>query len=232
MSDHGFAPYHREFSLNTWLVDNGYLVLKEGCSKELPLDDPKHSKTYLFGRVDWSRTRAYGIGFNGLYLNLAGREEDDPETEHEDESGIVAPADADALLREIKAKLEAFVDPKNGEHPVLRCDLANEVYSEARRSEAPDLLVGYDSGYGNSDASALGRIPHEVLVDNAPVNHGGTLGTFNGNHLMHPDVVPGVLLTNRKLRDRAFRLEDLTVELLRRYGIEKPAYMKGEPVLE
>ena len=26
MSDHGFAPYHREFSLNTWLVDNGYVL--------------------------------------------------------------------------------------------------------------------------------------------------------------------------------------------------------------
>ena len=28
MSDHGFAPWHRKFSLNTWLVENGYLVLQ------------------------------------------------------------------------------------------------------------------------------------------------------------------------------------------------------------
>jgi predicted AlkP superfamily phosphohydrolase/phosphomutase len=233
MSDHGFAPYHREFSLNTWLHDNGYLVLKEGLGKELPRTDPKHQKVFLSSnQVDWSRTRAYSVGFNGLYLNLRGRELDKPETE-EDESGIVEPgAQADALLREIKAKLEDEVDPKTGKHPVLRCDLAKDVYSGARLAEAPDMLVGYDAGYGNSDDSALGRIPHELLVDNSPANHGGKLYTFNGNHLMHPDVVPGLLLSNRSLREGSFRLEDLTVEILHRYGIEKPESMKGTPVLE
>jgi predicted AlkP superfamily phosphohydrolase/phosphomutase len=233
MSDHGFAPYHREFSLNTWLLDNGYLVLKEGLEKEKPSGDPKHNDVFLFtGQVDWSRTRAYGMGFNGLYLNLEGREQDDPKTV-EDESGVVAPgAEADALLAEIKAKLEALVDPKTGKRPVLRCDLAREVYSGERLSEAPDLLVGYDAGYGNSDASSTGRIPHELLVDNEPESHGGKLGTFNGNHLMHPDVVPGVLISNRRLRAGKFRLEDLTVELLRQYGIEKPDHMSGSAVLE
>ena len=29
MSDHGFAPYERKFSINTWLLENGYLVTKE-----------------------------------------------------------------------------------------------------------------------------------------------------------------------------------------------------------
>ena len=123
------------------------------------------------------------------------------------------------------------LDPETGKHPVLRCDLASEVYSGPRMPEAPDLLVGYDSGYGNSDASATGRIPGELLVDNAPSSHGGKLGTFNGNHLMHADVVPGMLLSNHALRSGSFKLEDLTVEVLRQYGIEKPDAMKGTPVL-
>jgi predicted AlkP superfamily phosphohydrolase/phosphomutase len=232
MSDHGFAPYHREFSLNTWLFDNGYLVLKEGLHKERPRGDPGYEPVHIFtGAVDWSRTRAYGIGFNGLYLNLAGRERDDPATP-EREEGIVPPDGAEALLRELAAGLEAVVDPETGRHPVLRCDLAREVYSGERLAEAPDILVGYDAGYGNSDASATGRIPNEVLVDNSPASHGGKLGTFNGNHLMHPEVVPGVLLSNRPLRQGRFDLRDLTVEILRQYGIEKPATMKGSPVLE
>jgi predicted AlkP superfamily phosphohydrolase/phosphomutase len=232
MSDHGFAPFYREFSLNTWLVDNHYLVLKEGLQKERPKGDPEHAKVILTGNVDWSKTVAYGMGFNGLYLNLKGREEDDPETKNEDEAGIVDATQADAKLREIKAKLEAFVDPKTGKHPVFRCDLASDVYSGGRIAEAPDMLVGYDAGYGNSDASSTGRIPNEVLVDNSPANHGGHLGTFNGNHLMHPEVVPGLLLSNRKLREGSFKLQDLTVEILRRYGIEKPPAMEGRPVLE
>jgi len=240
MSDHGFAPYYREFSLNTWLVDNGYLVLKEGLTKEKPKGDPQRKDVYLFSiklksgwsvPVDWSKTRAYGMGFNGLYLNLQGREQDNLETE-EDESGIVTRAEADALIREIKAKLEAVVDPKTGKRPIYRCDLASEVYSGERIADAPDMLVGYDSGYGNSDASSTGRIPNELLVDNSPASHGGKLGTFNGNHLMHPDVVPGTLLSNRALRKGSFKLEDLTVEILRSYGIEAPPTMVGAPIFE
>jgi bisphosphoglycerate-independent phosphoglycerate mutase (AlkP superfamily) len=45
-------------------------------------------------------------------------------------------------------------------------------------------------------------------------------------------VVPGLLLSNKKLREGRFRLEDLTVEILHRYGIEKPESMKGSPVLQ
>ena len=61
LSDHGFAPYNRSFNLNTWLLNNGYVTLKTGDNVDL--------ETPL-ANVDWSRTRAYGIGLNGLYLNL------------------------------------------------------------------------------------------------------------------------------------------------------------------
>jgi predicted AlkP superfamily phosphohydrolase/phosphomutase len=209
-------------------------VLKEGIEKERSKEDPKYQKVQPTAVRSIGRRRGiYGVGFNGLYLNLRGRELDNPLTKDEDESGIVEPgAAADALLRQIKAELEAEIDPQNGKHPVLRCDLAKDVYSGARIAEAPDMLVGYDSGYGNSDASATGRIPHDVLIDNKPANHGGKLGTFNGNHLMHPDVVPGTLLSNRRLREGSFGLEDLTAEILHTYGIEKPVEMKGSPVFE
>ncbi len=228
MSDHGFAPYRRRFSLNTWLLENGYLVLKEGASREKSEDDPAHGDVYVYtngGAVDWSKTRAYGIGFNGLYLNLKGREKDDPSTP-ENEDGIVDPAQADALLREIKAKLEAFRDPRDGAQVVLRADLASEVYAAERRAEAPDLLVGYNAGYDNSDQASMGRIPDYVLSDN---NRGDT---FNGSHLMAPDVVSGTLMSNRKVAPGAHRLEDLTVEVLRQYGIAPGPGMKGHAVLE
>ncbi len=60
ISDHGFAPFYRSFNLNTWLKNEGYVSL---------VDD---SEGGFLQNVDWSQTRAYGMGFNGLYLNLEG----------------------------------------------------------------------------------------------------------------------------------------------------------------
>ncbi len=98
LSDHGFAPYNRSFNLNTWLLNNGYITLKS---------EPNPDQNLAFANVDWSRTRAYGLGLNGLYLNLKGRERE----------GIVEPgAAADALLKEIKEKLLAVRDPQNNSH--------------------------------------------------------------------------------------------------------------------
>ncbi len=223
MSDHGFAPYGRKFSLNTWLLENGYLVLKEGRARELPETDPEHAAVYLLDAADWTRTRAYGVGFNALYLNLRGREADIPGTD-EDESGIVEPGpQAEALLAEISAGLLALRD--GDARPVLRCDLARDVYRGGRVAEAPDLVVGYNSNYGNSDEAALGRIPHGVLADNLG-------GTFNGSHLMAPEVVRGTLLATRPVRPGEHGLEDLTVEILKSYGIAAQPGMRGAPVLE
>ena len=74
---------------------------------------------------------------------------------------------------------------------VLRVDRSEDVYSAERRAEGPDLIVGYDRGYGASDESTLGEITEAVIEDNT--------SRWSGNHLMAPEVVPGILLTNRKL---------------------------------
>src|SRR5262249_45838433 len=64
VSDHGFKSFARCVNLNAWLHRNGFLSLKEG----------KRVSGDWFEDVDWSRTRAYTMGLNGLYLNLKGRE--------------------------------------------------------------------------------------------------------------------------------------------------------------
>ncbi len=213
MSDHGFAPYRRKFSLNTWLLENGYLVLKEGYERELPTGHADHKHVNIFSQADWSKTRAYGMGFNGLYLNMAGRED----------QGIVTESEKAALLAEIKAGLEAVDD--GGTRVVLSADLATEVYKGDRVGEAPDILVGYNSGYGNSDEASLGRVPGPVLSDNVG-------GTFNGSHLMDPSVVQGTLLSNRPVRVSDPRLEDLTVEILRFYDLQPGDGMLGRRVFD
>jgi predicted AlkP superfamily phosphohydrolase/phosphomutase len=62
LSDHGFADFNYKVHLNRWLIERGYLVTKgEGKSGSLQ-------------GVDWSRSQAYAVGLNSVYLNLAGRE--------------------------------------------------------------------------------------------------------------------------------------------------------------
>lgn len=200
MSDHGFQPYTRKVNLNAWLRDQGYLVLK----------DAKKTGKITTGDVDWSKTRAYGLGFNALYLNQRGREAE----------GIVEPAAADALLQEIGAKLEAWRD---GDAKVVRrAFVGKKIYSGPRMAEAPDMVVGYDKGYGCSDESTLGEISETVIEDN--------LSRWSGNHLMDPEVVPGVLLTNRKLPRTGYALPDVTATLLAHYGVPLPQGMEGKDV--
>jgi predicted AlkP superfamily phosphohydrolase/phosphomutase len=203
MSDHGFQTYTRKLQLNAWLRDAGYLVMKGG----------KKTGHILKGDVDWSKTRAYGVGFNGLYLNLAGREAE----------GVVSATEADALMSEISAKLDALRDPKDGKAVVLKTYRGTGIYSGPRTSEGPDLVVGYNAGYGCSDESTLGEITEAVIEDNT--------SRWSGNHLMSPDVVPGILLMNRKLSSDGHDLMDVTATVLAHYGIQTLPGMPGKPIL-
>ena len=203
MSDHGFQPYTRKFHLNAWLREHGFLVLRDGeRTGRVGIED-----------VDWSRSRAYGIGFNGLYLNLAGRES----------HGSVRPEDAPALLAEIGAALEAERDPQNGEAVVLRAWPAAEAFHGERAAEGPDLVVGYNLGYAGSDPSTLGEITEAVLEDNT--------SRWSGNHLIDPRLVPGVLLANARLVEGEHDLTDVTVSILDHYGLPPAPGMAGTSFL-
>ena len=205
LSDHGFAPYYRSFNLNTWLSQNGYLTLKPGAN----LDDNEP-----FSAVDWSHTRAYGLGLNGLYANVRGREKD----------GIVDPVQADAVMNEIRQKLLSAKDPKNGEAVVTRVDLASEAYQGPHAHDGPDALVGYNRGYRAGWKTILGSFPTEVFEDNA--------NPWSGDHCMDYTLVPGVLLSNRKIEASSPALTDIAPTILAEFGIEKSKGMMGQSVFQ
>ena len=202
MSDHGFQPFTREVHLDAWLRDRGWLVLKDG----------KTTGQIATGDVDWTKTRAYGIGFNSIYLNLAGREA----------QGIVAPAAADALMADIARALLELRDPANGKQVVRRVFRGKDAFHGPRAGEGPDLVVGYDVGYGASDETTLGEITPEVMVDNR--------SRWSGNHLMDPDVVPGIIVSNRKITGEGYDLRDVTATILAWYGVPPNAGMTGKSI--
>ncbi|HMD31073.1 MAG TPA: alkaline phosphatase family protein [Candidatus Acidoferrales bacterium] len=204
VSDHGFAPYHRSFNLNAWLHEHGYLALAPGLA----------TGGNSFQGVDWAHTRAYGLGLNGLYLNLRGREA----------HGIVeAGSAADALRHQLARELLDVGDPVSGDPAITRADLATEAYSGPYINGAPDLLIGYNRGYRAGWGTVLGAVPGVVFEDN--------LDPWSGDHCMDYRQVPGVLLSNRTILSDAAALTDVAPTLLALYGIARPAEMKGKPVL-
>jgi len=133
-------------------------------------------------RVDWSQTRAYAVGLNSIYLNIAGREG----------QGIVLAGDVESLLSEIKGKLLGWQD--SGESSIAqRVRLKHETYSGPYTRFGPDLVVGYAPGYRASAETGLGKVPEIPLEPNT--DHWGA------DHCMDAEVVPGVIFANRDLRD-------------------------------
>jgi predicted AlkP superfamily phosphohydrolase/phosphomutase len=206
MSDHGFNSFRRGFNLNTWLLQQGYHRLKKPWKQE---------ESQFFDNTDWSKSRAYGIGLNSLFINESGREGE----------GIVAPGpDKDNLVREIVRNLEALTDPKTGERVIRKAFVAKDTYRGRNLALAPDIVLGFNRGYRISWQSPLGGFPREVVEDN--------IQKWSGDHMSAPDVLPGIVFANRKIRAEAPALYDLTASVLSVFGIDKPEDMIGVNALE
>ncbi|MCP5110618.1 MAG: hypothetical protein GY953_07260, partial [bacterium] len=203
-SDHGFAQFGRQFHLNTWLRDNGYLKLRAGTEKK--------EKTNIFD-VDWARTLAYGIGFNGLYINQEGREW----------QGSVGPGRRREMAARITKELEEITDPETGQRPVAKVYQREEVYSGDLTYEMPDLLVGYTPGYRASDGS--------ILCDTGKPLVDLNTRAWSGDHSMAKDLVPGTLFTSAAVGRDNPEILDLPVTILDYFGFPKPEHMVGKSLL-
>jgi predicted AlkP superfamily phosphohydrolase/phosphomutase len=179
LSDHGFATWRRSVNYNTWLVDNGYLVLKGGAQRKSL--EALFSRGQFWEAVDWSKSRAYAMGLGDVYVNLKGREA----------GGIVEPGAAyDSLRSEIVQKLEALTDPKNGERAVSRVFRREQVYRRYDPRLIPDLIVTNRPGYRVSWQASLGVPTSTVFEDNKDV--------WSGDHCsLDPDLVRGVFFASR-----------------------------------
>ncbi len=170
LSDHGFTKFERKVHLNRWLAEHGYLVLNDG------------KNAGDLSSVDWSQTRAYAVGLNSVYMNVAGREG----------KGIVNADTLESLLQELQQKLTDWMGP-DGMPVTHRVRFKHEVYNGAYIRFGPDLVVGYAPGYRASSETGLGKIPEESFE----INH----DHWGADHCVDSDVVPAVIFMNRDLRN-------------------------------
>jgi len=199
ISDHGFCNFTRGVNLNSWLRDEGYLVLKEG-----------NTSGEWFRNVDWEKTRAFTLGLTGIFINRKGREA----------KGIVSEgAELKALTKEIKEKLERLRDPKTGDPVVKEAFITDELQSGPYRDMAPELLVGYHKNFRHSWDCATGAVSEEIFTDNTK--------SWSGDHCVDPRLVPGVFWCNRAINVDDPNILDLAPTVLDLFSVTPPKYMQG-----
>ncbi len=205
MSDHGCTSFRRGVNLNAWLMENGYLFLKEGADA---------SEQWLQS-VDWSRTRAYAVGLVGIFLNIEGREA----------HGIVKKgAEVEALKAELKAGLDGLEDSEKGVVAINEAFDTDVLYRGPYKGNAPDLLVGYNHGYRISWDCASGVVAGDVFEDN--------IKAWSGDHIVDPRLVPGIFLANHPIDKDDPAIIDLAPTALSFFGLNPPAHMEGRSIVE
>lgn len=206
LSDHGFSSFQRGVNLNRWLYGEGLLTLQPG-------QQPGESAGDLLRHVDWPRTKAYALGIGGLYLNVEGREA----------QGAVAPIEAPRLARQIAERLTGLRDPQRQTVAVRGVKRRDEIYAGPYAEEAPDLVVNFSAGYRASWATALGGVPDAVFEDNDK--------RWGGDHIIDPELVPGMLAMNRPYQSAGASLLDLAPTILAALNVPAPPVMEGRPLL-
>lgn len=202
-SDHGFNVFNRSVNINTWLVENGYMTLTS--------DAPEDDVGELFKYVDWSKTKAYALGFSSIFINLEGREG----------SGIVPESGKEMLVREISEKLEGLTD--NGKKVITRAYRMEDIYSGPYTCDAPDIIIGFEPGYRMSWQSAVGGFTTRVISDND--------GAWIGDHLMDRSHVPAILFTNFATNNEQHEVTDIAPTVLSLLGLDIPDNMEGKSLV-
>jgi predicted AlkP superfamily phosphohydrolase/phosphomutase len=205
LSDHGFSSFRRGVNLNAWLHANGYLALEPGANGSVE----------WLRAVDWSKTRAYAIGLTGLFLNIEGREA----------KGIVKRGDEAARLRkELVSKLSGLKDEEQGDVAIAEAFESAALYAGPYLENAPDLIIGYNSGYRTSWDGATGVVCGPVFADNHKA--------WSGDHCIDPRLVPGVLFCSQPIDADDPGLIDIAPTALHLFGIQPPPYMEGKVLLQ
>jgi predicted AlkP superfamily phosphohydrolase/phosphomutase len=206
LSDHGFHSFRTGFSVNTWLVRHGYLVLKDQQDASTAYVEDEND---MLQSVDWSQTKAYSLGLGAIFLNIRGREG----------RGIVEPADAPQLAAQIRAQLLAVTDPDTGDN-VFTSVHGRDVFEGFSQVKAPDLQLGYADGYQTTKVSAKGGIPENVFEPN--------VDKWSGEHASSdPDETPGILFSSHPIPDDP-AIIDLGVTALHFLGLDVPPEYQGK----
>jgi len=198
MSDHGARPMMGGLCVNDWLIQEGYMTLKEPVTDgPIPIKDAE---------IDWSRTLAWGDGgyYARIFLNIKGREP----------QGQIEPANYEAMRAELTAKLEAQLGP-DGESLGTKVLKPQDVYTEVR-GVAPDLIVYF----GDLEWRSVGSVGNPTLY-----TYENDTGPDGANHDRDGIFVMKGLPGQRTGPVEGLQLVDVGPSVLDIYGIDSTQAM-------
>lgn len=199
VSDHGAKCMDGGICINEWLVQKGYLVLKEYPQKPTRLSDLA---------VDWPRTRAWSEGgyYARVFLNVQGREP----------QGLVSPAEYQVFRDRLAREIEAIPD-HNGRPIGTRVLKPEQLYRRVN-GVAPDLFAYFGQlrwrSVGTIGLGAVQTFDNDTGPDDA--NH-----AEDGIYILAGLGIPA------GARWDGAQIMDVAPTLLRLYGMDVPADMQG-----
>ena len=129
VSDHGAKKMEGCININDWLIQEGYLKLKE---------EPDNISRFKDVNVNWKETSVWAWGgyYSRIFFNIKGREK----------YGVLTKEEYHDVREEVKKKLELMKDDKG--HPLnTKVFRPEDIYTGKYVPEAPDLIVYFGDLY-------------------------------------------------------------------------------------
>lgn len=203
VSDHGARAMHGGFCINEWLVDRGYLVLRERPSRISPL---RHEL------VDWTRTRAWAEGgyYARIFVNVRGREP----------RGAIEPDTFTELRNHLRRELESLEDERGT--PIATLVRVPEQHYRRALGFPPDLMVYFRE----LELRAIGSIGHDAWL--VPEND---KGPDSCNHAWNGIFIASGGGTPARGEIRGAQIDDVTPTILAAFDIPRPPHLRGRNLL-
>ncbi|MBN1756280.1 alkaline phosphatase family protein [bacterium] len=202
VSDHGAQRMDGAICINDWLIDKGYLFLKE---------KPKDVTKLTWDKIDFSRTKVWGSGgyYSRIFMNVKGREP----------QGVVEPDEYEALRAEIKTRLEKLGD-ENGQPIGTKVYRAEDIYANVNRIP-PDLIVIFGNLYWRS----AGTVGHNTFW-----LHENDTGPDDSNHAQHGILIISNSKLGNDPREQQFNILDVCPTILDFYDMKIPQDIQGKVI--
>lgn len=203
VSDHGAKKTKGNFCINEWLIEKGYLVLKQYPDRPTKIDDCE---------IDWSKTKAWAWGgyYARVFLNIQGREP----------QGLIAPEQVETFKQRLIQELSEVKDDHG--QPISNTIVEPKDVYRNLNGDPPDLMAFFDDLEWRPIATIGYRKIHTQESDIGPDD---AVHDWKGIFIVRD---PENLMNGRRLE--SLSLLDVLPTVLEQYGITPPTELHGKPI--